>query len=92
MCTKNSIQAFELGHNRLPSIALMGLSFKPNIDDLRQSSAVYIAQKVLQEANGETYFIVEPNIDNHPLYKLTSVEAIEKVDIIAFLVGHSEFK
>ncbi len=71
----------------------MGLAFKPNIDDLRQSPAVYIAQKVLQEANDETYFIVEPNIDNHPYYKVTAVEeAIEKADIITFLVAHNEFK
>lgn len=90
---KSTIQAFELKHNRVPSIALMGLAFKPNIDDLRQSPAIYIAQKVLQEANDETYFIVEPNIESHPYYKITSVEdAIEKADIIAFLVAHAEFK
>ncbi|MGP5439702.1 UDP-N-acetyl-D-mannosamine dehydrogenase [Psychrobacter faecalis] len=90
---KNTIQAFELKHNRVPSVALMGLAFKPNIDDLRQSPALYIAQKVLQEANDETYFIVEPNIDNHPYYKVIAVEeAVEKADIIAFLVAHNEFK
>ncbi len=90
---KSTIQAFELKHNRVPSVALMGLAFKPNIDDLRQSPAIYIAQKVLQAANDETYFIVEPNIDNHPYYKVTPVEeAVEKADIIAFLVAHNEFK
>ena len=90
---KSTIQTFELKHNRVPSIALMGLAFKPNIDDLRQSPAIYIAQKVLQEANDETYFIVEPNIDNHPYYKVTAVEeAVENADIIAFLVAHNEFK
>lgn len=35
---------------------------KENIDDLRQSPAIYITQKLLQEANDETYFMVEPNI------------------------------
>lgn len=90
---KTTIQEFEVKNGRVPSVALMGLAFKPNIDDLRQSPAVYIAQKVLQEAADETYFIVEPNIEEHQLYKLTSVsEAIEKADIIAFLVGHNEFK
>lgn len=90
---KSTIQAFELKHSRVPSVALMGLAFKPNIDDLRQSPAIYIAQKVLQEANDETYFIVEPNIDNHPYYKVTPVEeAVEKADIIAFLVAHNDFK
>lgn len=90
---KSTIQDFELENGRVPTVALMGLAFKPNIDDLRQSPAIYIAQKVLQEANDETYFIVEPNIESHQYYKITSVEeALEKADIIAFLVAHNEFK
>ncbi|AKX51875.1 UDP-N-acetyl-D-mannosamine dehydrogenase [Thiopseudomonas alkaliphila] len=90
---RSTIQEFELKHNREPSVALMGLAFKPNIDDLRQSPAIYIAQKVLQEANDETYFIVEPNIETHQYYKLTSIEeAVEQADIIAFLVAHDDFK
>ena len=84
---------FELKHGRKPSIALMGLAFKPNIDDLRESPAKYIAQKVLQNANNEAYFIVEPNIDSHNVFKLTNFkEAADKADIIAFLVAHDEFK
>jgi UDP-N-acetyl-D-mannosaminuronic acid dehydrogenase len=84
---------FELKHGRKPSIALMGLAFKPNIDDLRESPAKYIAQKVLQNANNEEYYIVEPNINSHKVFKLTDYKtAIEKADIIAFLVAHEEFK
>lgn len=87
------IKEFELNNNRTPSIALMGLAFKPNIDDLRESPAVYITQKVLQKAQAEHYFIVEPNVDDHPYYKLSKIEeAIEKADIIALLVAHKEFK
>lgn len=83
---------FELKHGRKPSIALMGLAFKPNIDDLRESPAKYIAQKVLQNANNEAYYIVEPNITKHHVFKLTDYkEAVEKADIIAFLVAHDEF-
>jgi UDP-N-acetyl-D-mannosaminuronic acid dehydrogenase len=84
---------FELKHKRKPSIAIMGLAFKPNIDDLRESPAKYIAQKVLQNANNEEYYIVEPNIETHSVFKLTDYkEAIEKADIIVFLVAHDEFK
>lgn len=84
---------FELKHGRKPSIALMGLAFKPDIDDLRESPAKYIVQKVLQNANNEEYFIVEPNIEKHTVFKLTkSEEAIEKADIVVFLVAHKEFK
>ena len=83
---------FELQHGRKPSIALMGLAFKPNIDDLRESPAKYIAQKVLQNANNEEYYIVEPNIESHNVFKLTNYqEAVEKADIIVFLVAHKEF-
>ena len=90
---KQTKQEFEVEHGRSPSIALMGLAFKPNIDDLRQSPAVYITQKVLQEAGDELYYIVEPNVKEHQVYKLTDYrEAIEKADIIAFLVSHKEFQ
>ena len=84
---------FELQNGRKPKIAIMGLAFKPNIDDLRESPAKYIAQRVLQnDSNGEC-FIVEPNIKEHNLFKLTNYnEAFEKADIIAFLVAHDEFK
>ncbi|MEL0651803.1 UDP-N-acetyl-D-mannosamine dehydrogenase [Algibacter sp. TI.3.09] len=84
---------FELINHRKPSIALMGLAFKPDIDDLRESPAKYIVQKVLQNANNEEYFIVEPNIIEHKVFKITEYkEAAEKADIIVFLVGHKEFK
>ena len=88
-----AIRDFANDKGRTPSVALMGLAFKPNIDDLRQSPAVYIAQKVLQEAGDESYFIVEPNVQEHAYYKITDVEqAVERADIVAFLVAHNEFK
>ena len=90
---KQAKQEFVIQYGRSPSIALMGLAFKPNIDDLRQSPAVYITQKVLQEAGDEKYYIVEPNVKEHQIYKLTDYkEAAEKADIIALLVAHKEFK
>ena len=84
---------FELQNGRKPKIAIMGLAFKPNIDDLRESPAKYIAQRVLQNGSNGECFIVEPNIKEHNLFKLTNYnEAFEKADIIAFLVAHDEFK
>jgi len=85
--------AFQLKHCRPPAIALMGLAFKPNIDDLRESPAKYIVQKVLQKSQDETYFIVEPNIKDHQVFKITDYKAAaEKADIVALLVAHNEFK
>ena len=84
---------FELRHGRKPKVALLGLAFKPNIDDLRESPAKYIVQRVLQDANNEDYYIVEPNIDNHNVFKLTDVTvAVKEADVIAILVAHKEFK
>ena len=83
---------FKLENGRNPIIALMGLAFKPNIDDLRESPAKFIAQKVLQ-VQSEGIFIVEPNISDHSIFKLIDYrEAYIKADIIAFLVGHDQFK
>ena len=89
---KNAILEFELKNKRKPIVAIMGLAFKPNIDDLRESPAKYIAQKVMQtELDG--LLIVEPNIKEHPVFKLTDYAvAYEKADIVAFLVAHNEFK
>ncbi|MEN2489794.1 UDP-N-acetyl-D-mannosamine dehydrogenase [Flavobacterium sp. B11] len=84
---------FQIKNNRKPSVALMGLAFKPNIDDLRESPAKYIAQKVLQDAQDEEYYIVEPNIEDHKVFKISHYEeAAEKADIIVFLVAHDEFR
>ena len=84
---------FEIANGRKPKVALMGLAFKPNIDDLRESPANYIVQRVLTHSNNETHYIAEPNIKEHQLYKLTNYqEAYENADIIAYLVAHDEFK
>lgn len=87
-----SINDFRSAYNKEPKIALMGLSFKPNIDDLRESPAISIVKKILQNSNEENFFIVEPNIKEHKIFKLTDYkDAVKKADIIAFLVGHKEF-
>jgi len=89
---RNTMLEFELKHGYKPKVAIMGLAFKPNIDDLRESPAKYIAQKVMQsEQNG--FYIVEPNIKEHSVFRLTEyMEAYEDADIVAFLVAHKEFK
>lgn len=90
---QKTIRDFEIRNGREPSVALMGLAFKPNIDDLRESPAKYIATRVIQAYNNGNFLIVEPNIREHKVFKLTGYkEAYEQADIIAFLVAHDEFK
>ena len=89
----NAILRFELEKGRKPVVALMGLAFKPDIDDLRESPAMHIAEKVIASGNGAEILVVEPNIASHPSYKLTDAEqAYSQADIVAFLTAHSQFK
>lgn len=83
---------FRLDRGRLPVVALMGLAFKPNIDDLRESPAVQIVEGLLSGDKEAEYLIVEPNIEAHPRYVLTPLaEAYERADIVVFLVAHTPF-
>ncbi|WP_413189801.1 UDP-N-acetyl-D-mannosamine dehydrogenase [Psychrobacter sp. AT9] len=85
----------EIGIDK-PTVALLGLAFKPDIDDLRESPAVNIAEKLLNNS-ALGVLLVEPNITTLPS-KLESgdlvelSEALEKADIITILVGHAQFK
>lgn len=90
---QNAMLRFELEHHRKPCVAMMGLAFKPNIDDLRESPAKYITTKVMQSGNNADILVVEPNVKEHNVFKLTDYrEAYEKADIVVFLTAHTPFK
>jgi len=90
---KNAMLKFELDKHRKPVVAMMGLAFKPNIDDLRESPAKYIVTKVMQSFNNAEILVVEPNVKEHNIFKLTDYkEAYERADIVAFLTAHDPFK
>jgi len=90
---QNAMLRFELDNKRKPVVAMMGLAFKPNIDDLRESPAKYIITKVMQECNNANILVVEPNITEHKIFKLTDYrEAYNKADIVVFLTAHTPFK
>lgn len=89
----NAILRFELDHGRKPAVALMGLAFKPDIDDLRESPAMHIAEAVADAATGADLLIVEPNIKSHPRFELSdAAEAFEAADIVVMLAAHTPFK
>ena len=90
---KNAILEFELKNRRKPVVAMMGLAFKPNIDDLRESPAKQIATAVYDNFKDYEILIVEPNIASHDKFSLTSCdEAYSKADVVAFLTAHTPFK
>lgn len=90
---KNAMLEFELKYHRKPVVAMMGLAFKPNIDDLRESPAKQIVSKVMQSCNNADILVVEPNVETHNVFKLTDYkEAYDRADIIVMLTAHDPFK
>jgi UDP-N-acetyl-D-mannosaminuronic acid dehydrogenase len=86
-----SCMQFEKFHQKEPVVACMGLAFKPNIDDLRESPAKYITSRVISECRAEV-LVVEPNIDSHVSFNLVKTQdAYKKADIIVWLVKHDAF-
>ncbi|MDN2658001.1 UDP-N-acetyl-D-mannosamine dehydrogenase [Cobetia sp. 14N.309.X.WAT.E.A4] len=78
------------------TVACLGLAFKPDIDDLRESPALAITQD-LHEQLISNLLVVEPNISTLPTSLKGATlsgleEALEKADIIVLLVDHKSFK
>ncbi|QOY52672.1 UDP-N-acetyl-D-mannosamine dehydrogenase [Candidatus Sulfurimonas baltica] len=88
---KNVALKFEAEKGRKAKVACMGLAFKPDIDDLRESPALYIVRKLKED--GVDVLAVEPNIQNHEEFEIVQYKkALEIADIVTFLVAHKEFK
>lgn len=87
-------------HIDSPVIAALGLAFKANIDDLRESPAMNITKDLAKHVSHATVLAVEPNVKELPkaLQGLGNVEfadyqdAIERADVVLLLVDHDEFK
>lgn len=89
---KNEVLNFKLAYNKDPKIACLGLAFKPNIDDLRESPAKYVVQSLSLDKNLDL-LIAEPNVENSDEFEIIdSNKAVDEADIVVFLVGHKEYK
>jgi len=88
---KNAALKFENENGRKAKVACMGLAFKPDIDDLRESPALYITQRLITDSLD--VLAVEPNIVEYHGFEIVNYkDAIKEADIVTFLVAHKEFK
>ena len=73
------------------TIACFGITFKPNIDDLRQSPALKVAMALLER--DLDVVVVDPNIKSHDLFNIVRMDSSFKIcDLVVMLVPHNEFK
>lgn len=74
------------------TVALMGLAYKPNVDDLRESPSLYIYEK-LKDLNQVNLLLVDPHVKSEDLPQITPYEkAYEAADLVVWLVNHNAFK
>jgi UDP-N-acetyl-D-mannosaminuronic acid dehydrogenase len=82
-----------------PVVACLGLTYKPDVDDTRESPAIAIAAE-LSRAGLDRILVADPNLNRLPeeLASLCNIsfcdtrEAVRQADIVALLVAHSSFR
>ena len=88
---KEKAKEFEKETGRKPKIACLGLTYKPDIDDLRESPALSIVRRLISE--GYKILPVEPytkNVEGLEIFQLNL--ALKEADIVVLLVAHKGFK
>ena len=82
---------FERENGRFPRIGCFGLTFKPNVDDIRESPAKKIIDNLI--SMNLQLLICEPNLKHLPNMNLSDLHyVIKNSDFLVFLVAHKEFK
>lgn len=92
----SEVKNFTTSTNDSVKLAFFGASFKPNIDDIRESPAIEIIESVCLNEMLQEVYIVEPFLMDKksilPVRNISVSEALEKCNFLVFLVGHDLFK
>ena len=87
---KVAVEKYTLERGEKPKIICMGLTFKPNIGDIRESPAIRVVEQLKTE--GFEVVAVEPNLKSHSSIGLVEVGVINTDEaVVAILVNHREF-
>lgn len=94
---KKAVASWQRYNTGTCTVALMGLTYKPDVDDLRESPALAIAQTLTDEVTCEQV-VCEPHINSATLREkfglkaVSATDALVRADVIVYLVGHTRFK
>lgn len=96
-CIQQAVHTWRKNNIGVCKVLLLGVSYKPNVEDLRESPALSIATQLSQDGTMQA-FVSDPHVDQHILNSLFGeravgiIEGIQKADIVVFLVAHDRFK
>jgi UDP-N-acetyl-D-mannosaminuronic acid dehydrogenase len=86
----DQVKSLQVSLKRKPTVACFGLAFKPDIDDLRESPALLVAEQIAKMEC--ELMVIEPNIEEHDSFTLCEpVKAYDAADLLVFLVKHRQF-
>jgi UDP-N-acetyl-D-mannosaminuronic acid dehydrogenase len=89
---RSAVEQWNHIKGRKPIVLLLGLTYKPDVDDMRESPALYVAQHLSQNQDCDIS-VCEPHVSQEELhFTQTSLEdGVEKADIVVALVKHAIF-
>lgn len=94
---KRSVASWRHANNGRCTVLLLGVTYKPNVEDLRESPALYIAKQMAQDTSVDT-LITDPYADSSILQRtfahraVNLMQGLQQADIVVFLVAHDRFK
>jgi UDP-N-acetyl-D-mannosaminuronic acid dehydrogenase len=88
----NQVVAAARDRGKPVRIACLGLAYKANISDLRESPSVEIVRQLIQRDIGEV-LVCEPHLPQHPEFALVTLDdAVRRAEILVLLVDHAAFR